>query len=235
MTGRFLAWALTTDRCGNWHPLTWLSHAIDFQLYGLRAPGHHLTSILLHLATSVLLLLLLNRLTGALWRSALAAALFALHPLRVESVVWIAERKDVLCAFFWMLTLWAYAGYAQGRKTGTSEFKAYYAAALLFFALGLMSKPMVVTLPFVMLLLDYWPLRRPWLIAEKIPFFALSAASCVVTYLVQSRSGAVSTLAALDFRRAWRMSPWPMCVIWARVSGRPGWWFSIPIKHGPGG
>ncbi len=178
-----LQWALTTSHAANWHPLTWVSHMIDFQLYGLNPTGHHLTSVLFHAANSVLLFLLLNNLTGALGRSAFVAAIFALHPLRVESVVWVSERKDVLSAFFFMLTLWSYF------KFHVSRLKFFRVLALLFFALGLAAKPMLVTLPFVLLLLDYWPLRREisWgLVVEKIPFLVLAAASCVVTFLVQN-------------------------------------------------
>ncbi|HEV7927840.1 MAG TPA: tetratricopeptide repeat protein [Verrucomicrobiae bacterium] len=195
-------WAFTTDAASNWHPLTWLSHTLDCQLYGLHPAGHHLTSLLLHAANSVLLLLLLNRVTGALWRSAVVAAMFAIHPLRVESVVWISERKDVLSAFFWMLTVGAYVRYAEEFKVQGSKFKVFYGLSLLFFALGLMAKPMLVTLPFVLLLLDYWPLRRlefgpgfSWRpVVEKIPFLVLAVASSVVTFLVQYRTGAVATL-----------------------------------------
>ncbi len=196
-------WAFTTDAASNWHPLTWLSHILDCQLYGLHPAGHHLTSLLLHAVNSILLLLLLNRLTGALWRSAFVAAMFALHPLRVESVVWISERKDVLSAFFWMLTVGAYVRYVQGFKVQGSKFKVFYGLSLLFFALGLMAKPMLVTLPFVLLLLDYWPLARlefgpkfSWQpVVEKIPFLVLAVASSFVTFLVQYRTGAVATLA----------------------------------------
>ena len=158
LTWPSIEWALTTGHAVNWHPLTWVSHMIDYQLYGLAPTGHHLTSVLLHMANSVLLFLLLHRLTGAWWRSIFVAAMFALHPLRVESVVWISERKDVLSSFFWMLTVGAYVRYAEEFKVRSSKFKVYYALALVFFTLGLMSKPMLVTLPFVLLLLDYWPL-----------------------------------------------------------------------------
>jgi tetratricopeptide (TPR) repeat protein len=200
-----LKWAFTTAAAVNWHPLTWLSHMADCQFYGLNAAGHHLTSVLLHLANSVLLLLLLRRMTGALWPSALAAALFALHPLRVQSVVWVAERKDVLCAFFGMLAVGAYVRYTETVRNPDSRFRVFYGAALLFFTLGLMAKPMLVTLPFVLLLLDYWPLRRlardfSWeaiagLAAEKIPFFILASVSSAVTFLVQKRAGAEASLA----------------------------------------
>jgi tetratricopeptide (TPR) repeat protein len=201
-----VAWAFRASFAGNWHPLTWLSHMLDCQLYGLNPAGHHLTSLLLHAANAVLLFLLLRRLTGAVWRSAFVAALFALHPLRVESVAWVAERKDVLSAFFFMLTLCAYARYAEVRSqhpASSIRYHAthYYLLSLLCFALGLMSKPMLVTLPCVLLLLDYWPLQRLQLntrnstlkalfplLREKIPFFLLSAASCLVTVLAQERA-----------------------------------------------
>jgi hypothetical protein len=163
LSWHFVKWAFTTRHAANWHPLTWFSHMIDCSLYGLKPAGHHLTSLLLHLANSVLLFLLLNRMTGALWRSAWVAAIFALHPLRVESVVWVAERKDVLSTFFWMLTVGAYVRYADEFKVQSafakatldkgSRFKVFYGLSLLFYAFGLMSKAMLVTLPFVLLLL----------------------------------------------------------------------------------
>src|SRR5580658_8988075 len=140
-------WALASDHAVNWHPLTWVSHILDCQLYGLDRPaGHHLTSLLFHLANAILLFLLLNGLTDALWRSAFVAAIFALHPLRVESVVWVSERKDVLSTFFWLLTVGAYIRYAEELKAQNSKFKIFYALALVLFALALMAKPMVVTL-----------------------------------------------------------------------------------------
>jgi hypothetical protein len=149
-----LAWAFTTGYATNWHPLTWLSHMVDHQLYGLDPAGHHATNLIIHLATTLLLFLVLARMTGAAWRSAAVAGLFGLHPLHVESVAWVSERKDVLNAFFWVLTMGAYVWYA--RRPGSLR----YAAALVCFALGLMTKQMLVTLPFVLLLLDYWPLGR---------------------------------------------------------------------------
>jgi protein O-mannosyl-transferase len=202
LTWQSIRWALTTARAANWHPLTWLSHIIDCDLYGLKPAGHHLTSLLLHAANSILLFLLLGRLTGALWPSAFVAAMFALHPLRVESVVWVSERKDVLSTFFWMLTVGAYARYAEKLKTQTSGATFFYALALVLFTLGLMAKPMLVTLPFVLLLLDYWPLGRvEWghrlrwpLIMEKIPFVLLAAGDSVATLLIQRQVGAVGTL-----------------------------------------
>jgi tetratricopeptide (TPR) repeat protein len=147
-------WAFTTGHMGSWHPLTWLSHLLDVQLFGLNAGAHHLVSVALHLANTLLLLAVWRRMTRALWPSFAVAALFALHPLRVESVAWISERKDVLSTLFWFLTLWAYARYVEARSP------RWYAAMLAFFVLGLMAKPMLVTVPFVLLLLDFWPLGR---------------------------------------------------------------------------
>jgi tetratricopeptide (TPR) repeat protein len=147
-------WAFTSVYASNWHPLTWLSHMLDVDLLGVNAGRMHLVNVFFHIAAALLLFLILDRTTGALWRSAFVAALFALHPLHVESVAWIAERKDVLSAFFWMLTLGAYVLYVEKQRPGR------YLATLFFFALGLLAKPMLVTLPFVLLLLDFWPLNR---------------------------------------------------------------------------
>jgi protein O-mannosyl-transferase len=190
-------WAFTSSHSFNWHPLTWLSHMLDVELFGLNPAGHHWSSLLLHLCNTLLLFLLLHRMTGSFWRSGVVAALFSLHPLHVESVAWASERKDVLSAFFWMAATLAYAEYA--RSPGIQS----YLLALLLFAFGLMSKPMVVTLPIVLLILDFWPLKRfrekergravfLRLFREKIPFFALAAAACVITYLVQEGAGAVA-------------------------------------------
>ena len=219
-----VVWAFTTGHASNWHPLTWLSHMLDCQLFGSKAGPQHLVSVGFHIANTLLLFLLLRRMTGALWRSALVAALFALHPLHVESVAWVSERKDVLSAFFFLLTVGAYVRYAEvkslmankvqspgaGAPRFTLHASRYYLLSLLLFALGLMSKPMLVTLPFVLLLLDYWPLQRfrpsalnsqPStffrLVAEKAPFVLLAAASSMVTFIVQRKGGAVST--ALTF------------------------------------
>ncbi|MDB6108356.1 MAG: repeat-containing protein, partial [Pedosphaera sp.] len=188
-----VAWAFTSGYAGNWHPLTWISHMVDCQLWGLWPGGHHLTSLLLHLANTLLLFAVLRRMTGATGRSAVVAALFAWHPLHVESVAWVAERKDVLGACFWLLTLLAYGRYVErpGRRR--------YLLTLLCFALGLLSKPMVVTLHCVLLLLDWWPLNRggvPWrrLVWEKVPFLGLAAAASAVTFLVEQSGGAVATL-----------------------------------------
>jgi hypothetical protein len=196
------AWAFTSSDASNWHPLTWISHMADCQLFGVNPAGHHLTSLLFHIANTLLLFFLLEKLTGAIWRSFFVAALFAWHPLHVESVAWASERKDVLSAFFWMLALLAYVRFAQKQS------KPGYFLALAFFACGLMSKPMVVTLPFVLLLLDFWPLQRfnnstmQRLILEKIPFFALSLASSFITYHVQNGALWSSGLLTFQFRLA---------------------------------
>ncbi|MDB6016914.1 MAG: Tetratricopeptide 2 repeat protein [Pedosphaera sp.] len=212
-----IIWAFTTGYNSNWHPLTWLSHMLDFQLYGLFAGGHHLTNLLLHITNALLLFGILHRMTGAMWRSGLVAALFAWHPLHVESVAWISERKDVLSTFFWLLTMAAYLRYV------TKPTPRRYLLTLLFFTLGLMSKPMVVTLPFVLLLLDFWPLQRiadfglslnagknakastqPLLrlIVEKIPFFILTVAASVATFIAQQRGGAMVGSQTLSERAA---------------------------------
>jgi protein O-mannosyl-transferase len=186
-----VVWAFTHVHSENWHPLTTITHMLDCQLYGLKAGWHHFTNVLFHTVAVVLLFLALQRMTGALWRSAFVAALFAVHPLHVESVAWIAERKDVFSGIFFMLTLLAYFHYTRGTSIGR------YLILALVVALGLMSKPMLVTLPFVLLLLDYWPLGRfqarraggrgqlSQLIAEKIPLIVLSAVSSIVTFLAQ--------------------------------------------------
>jgi protein O-mannosyl-transferase len=199
-----MVWAFKSGYAANWHPLTWISHMVDCQLFGLHPAGHHLVNVLFHTANTLLLFILLNYLTGAMWRSAFAAALFAWHPLHVESVAWASERKDVLSAFFWMLTLIAYAKYVKAPdRTFRSSRMLYYLSALVLFACALMSKPMVVTLPFVLLLLDFWPLQRlslsalPKLLAEKIPFFALVFASCLITLSVQKH--AIWSTASLPF------------------------------------
>ena len=183
-----IRWGFTYGSIGHWHPLTWFSHMLDCQLYDLQAGGHHLTNLVLHGAAAVLLFLVLRRMTGFLWRSAFVAAMFAIHPLRVESVAWVAERKDVLSAFFFMLTLGAYVRYVRNPPS-----MLRYGIVLLSCALGLLSKNMLVTIPFILLLLDYWPLGRfssftPQvlirLVAEKIPLLVLTIGSCAVTLLV---------------------------------------------------
>jgi tetratricopeptide (TPR) repeat protein len=229
LTIQSIDWAFTTFHCANWHPLTWISHIIDWNLYGKNPGGHHMTSVYLHAASAILLFLLLLYMTGFLVRSAIVACLFALHPAHVESVAWIAERKDVLCALFWFAALLAYAWYARGRSWKR------YACVVFFFACALMSKPMAVTLPFTLLLLDYWPLRRiaftpetraQWfssalkLFAEKLPLFIMSIISSVITFIAQRGGGAVDSLqilplwmrvanAAISYCRYIRIMFWP--------------------------
>jgi protein O-mannosyl-transferase len=198
VTSSGVVWAFAHSYAGNWHPLTWVSHALDCQIWGLNPMGHHLTNVVFHVANSVLLFLVLSRMTGACWRSALVAALFAWHPLQVESVAWISERKNVLSTFFCFLAFASYLGYVRRPRW------PQYLLVLLCFALGLMAKPMLVTLPFVLLLLDFWPLQRLrfvtlgslWpalrpLLWEKVPLFLLAAASSLITYLVQKNAGAL--------------------------------------------
>ena len=242
-----IRWAFTTGHSANWHPVTWISHMLDVQLFGLKPRWHHLTNLLFHIANTLLLFFVFCRMTKAPWKSAFVAALFALHPLHVESVAWVAERKDVLSTFFWMLTMGAYIHYVAHPRLKN------YLLVLIFFALGLMSKPMLVTLPFVLLLMDYWPLQRfeqkesvrqtrtegsreqaqlhakkregksgktptgqgmvkeekPGdnkyqralafsVLREKIPLFALAALSCIVTYAVQQKGGAVGSIEAVS-------------------------------------
>ncbi len=300
-------WAFGIGYACNWHPVTWLSHMADCQLFGLDPRGHHLTNLLLHLANTLLLFGVLWRMISAaggrekeecrmqnaecgekhseaLWGSALVAALFALHPLHVQSVAWVAERKDLLSTFFFLLTLWAYVRSAEcGVRSAESKVQGgpqttdhasrftfhvsrFYLLALVFFALGLMSKPMLVTLPFILLLLDYWPLNRSaecgmrnaklgktgvgsaparrwaWLVAEKAPFFALSAASCVITVLAQRRGGAVVPLQVIPFdARCWNALVsylryggkllWPsdLAVIYPYVFQWPFWVIGLAI------
>jgi FOG: TPR repeat len=192
---------------GHWHPLTWLSLMLDYQIFGLNPSGYHLINLLFHVMNTLLLFIILRRMTKTLWPSAFVAALFAIHPLHVESVAWIAERKDVLSTFFWMLTMGAYSYYVEH-----PGFRRYF-FVLLFFALGLMAKSMLVTLPFVLLLLDYWPLRRfqeikpadpeyKWsliypLLWEKVPLFVLAILSSIVTYVAAQKGGAVSSIEAI--------------------------------------
>jgi len=214
-----VVWAFTTFYKSNWHPMTWLSYMLDCQLFGPSPFWHHFVNLLFHIANTLLLFEIFRRMTGLLWRSAFVAALFALHPIHVESVAWVAERKDVLSGFFWMLTIAAYLRYVRRRCL-----MSYLLVALLF-CLGLMAKPMLVTLPFVLLLLDYWPLRRikqtgqnhhltssdnnapgthtaslVSLIMEKIPLFILSAAAAVITFVAQGGGKAIAPMAAFGLR-----------------------------------
>lgn len=290
-----VVWAFTTGHASNWHPLTWISHMLDCQLFGQHAIGHHLVNVAFHMANTVLLFLLLRAMTAALWRSAFVAALFALHPLHVESVAWISERKDLLSTFFFLLTLGTYLGYVNRRrgtedpeqvpsqkgkdqrpltssptrkgpkrsKSNSSEVQTqrsenavllpgsarlFYGLALLAFAFGLMSKPMLVTVPFLLLLLDFWPLRRlmlplpaDWravvrrLVIEKAPFLALAMASSVITFIVQRKGGAVSFSLSLGGRIANAVVSYQRYIgkmLWpAKLSvlyPHPGYW---PLAH----
>ena len=191
LTWAGVAWAFRASFAGNWFPLTWLSHMLDCALFGMDAGWHHFTNVWIHALSTLVWFAVLKRLTGARWRSALVAFVFALHPLHVESVAWVAERKDVLSGLFWVLTLWAYAAYTD--RPGPVR----YGLTLFLFCLGLMAKPMLVTLPVVLLLLDRWPLRRGTKILEKAPFFAASAAVSVVTVLVHGKVGATASLALI--------------------------------------
>jgi protein O-mannosyl-transferase len=276
LTWATVVWAFKTGHASNWHPLTWLSHALDCQVLGTHAGAMHLVSAGFHAVNAVLLFLVLRALTGALWRSAFVAGLFALHPLHVESVAWVSERKDVLSGLFFLLTIWAYGRHAgrsvisnqssvisKDRTTDhasrfTFHVSLFYLLSLLFFALGLMSKPMLVTTPFVLLLLDYWPLKRmqnaecgmqnapaqgpvsfiihhsSFLILEKLPFFALSVASSVITFRVQRAGGAVSTAltlwervanAVVSYGRYIRKTFWPddLSVLYPHPGHWPIW------------
>jgi tetratricopeptide (TPR) repeat protein len=230
-------WAFTATVEANWHPLTWISHMADVQFFGLNPAGHHGVSVLLHAINVVLIFFLLNRAAGYALRSAVVAALFAVHPLNVESVAWVAERKSLLCTLFFLLALWAYAWYV--RKPGVGR----YLSVVLLFALGLMAKPMVITLPLVLLLLDYWPLRRQpgtsflKLFAEKVPLFAMSIASALITIYAQHSGGALGITAALPL--PYRISNaiysylayigkgiWPahLAVFYPHPESTLGWW-----------
>jgi tetratricopeptide (TPR) repeat protein len=196
-------WALTAFYSANWHPLTWISHSIDVSLFGKNAGAHHATNIIFHIINSILAFVVFRKMTGSFWKSAIIAALFAVHPAHVESVAWISERKDVLSTMFWLLTMLAYFNYAEFKRENGGG-RAYYILTIVLFALGLMSKPMLVTLPFVLLLCDYWSLERlktlkdlKPLIVEKIPLFALAAISSYITILAQKASGAVQTIEQL--------------------------------------
>jgi tetratricopeptide (TPR) repeat protein len=237
LTWNTVKWSLTTFRDGNWHPLTWLSHALDCQLFHLNPVGHHNTSLLLHAANAVLLFLLLRRATGLTWPSLFAGALFALHPINVESVAWAAERKNVLSMFFFLLALHAYDRYARTGK------RSSYIAVAVCFALGLMAKPQIVTLPFVLLLWDYWPLGRlaargyergseggsepgspvprsfVILLRETLPLFLLAIADSVVTVIAQRAGHTVRTFTEVSFAARWEN----ILVSYARYLGKAFW------------
>ncbi len=225
---RGLVWAFTHSHSSNWHPVTWISHMLDCQFFGLNPGGHHFTSVFLHTIAVLLLFLLLRQMTGTLWRSAFVAAIFAIHPLRVESVAWVAERKDVLSGVFFLLTLIAYVRYTRGPSLGR------YLSVSILFALGLMSKPMLVTIPAVLLLLDYWPLNRQsgWrkLALEKIPLFGLPPLPLSPRLRPRDRP----SLPSHDYPSRHES---PMRSIVARStsgrrSGLPDWRFFIPISDG---
>jgi protein O-mannosyl-transferase len=239
-----IGWAFTTGYAGNWHPLTWLSHLLDVQVFGFNAGGHHFTSLLIHVANTLLLFLLLHRWTASIWRSAFVASLFAWHPMHVESVAWVAERKDVLSTLFWLLTMLAYGKYVgeSGAPVLPEPAKPwaarrFYLLTLLLFALGLLCKPMLVSLPLILLLVDYWPLRRiqvPFsvkkampLLLEKIPFLILTAASCLITFLVQKKGGAVQSLENLTLADRFANAT----VSYARYLGKLCWPADLAVLY----
>jgi Flp pilus assembly protein TadD len=232
-------WALTTTHAYNWHPLTWMSHMLDVSLFGLEPGAHHVVNLYIHLANSLLLFFVFRRMSAEVWQSGFVAVLFALHPLHVESVAWVSERKDVLSTLFWMLTMWSYTRYTVKTDAG------WYLLTLLFFMLGLMTKPMMVTLPFVLLLLDYWPLRRynfkgfnritplyenaslVELIREKIPFFFLSTASCMVTFYAQKTGGSLGSSDVYPL--ATRISN--ALIAYVSYIGKTFWPFSLAVFY----
>ncbi|SVC20520.1 uncharacterized protein METZ01_LOCUS273374, partial [marine metagenome] len=216
LTRENINWALTTSYFSSWVPMTLLSHILDYQLYGSNPKGHHLTSLFFHIANSLILFVVLLRMTGALWQSSFVAAMFALHPLNVESVAWVSERKNVLSTLLWLLTMWSYIRYAE-----TPSIKRYGLMTLIF-ALGLMSKPMLITLPFILLMMDYWPLRRlkfeqgqgsveiiekhedkkagfMRLVSEKIPLFLLTVGASIVTFINEKSGGTMKLMEDLSF------------------------------------
>jgi len=253
-----ISWAMTTLYTTNWHPLTWLSLMADYELYGLNAAGYHVSSLVLHIINTLLLFLVLRRMTGETWKCLTVAALFGVHPLNIESVTWIAERKNLLSTFFWFLTVFAYVRYVE--RQGWLR----YLQALFFFALGLMAKPMLVTLPLVLLLLDYCPLRRfpeanrgftedfpesasgrctlPGLLKEKIPFFLLSLLSVLITLYAAKIGGTVKSIADFPFSRRignalmayisyLEKMIWPvdLAIFYPYPTSRPVWQFAAAL------
>jgi hypothetical protein len=248
-----ISWAMTTLYTTNWHPLTWLSLMIDYELYGLKAPGYHVSSLLLHILNTLLLFIVLRRMSGEIWKSGVVAALFAVHPLNIESVVWVAERKNLLSTLFWILTIMAYVRYTD--KPGWKR----YSLILVFFILGLTAKPMLVTMPFVLLLLDYWPLQRfSWfdhnrpeesvqdrtkrrkclirLLIEKMPLLLLSLLSAWVTLYAARTGGAVKAIsvfpvggrienALISYAMYLYKMVWPidLAIFYPYPPGRPLW------------
>ncbi len=235
ITQQSLTWAFTKPYASNWHPLTWISHILDCQVFGLNPLGHHLVSVLFHTANALLLFWILKNITGTIWTSAFVAAVFAVHPVQVESVAWAAERKTVLSGLFWLLTMAAYVRYTRQPAFGR------YILVLLVFGLCIMTKPIVVTLPLVLLLLDYWPLERvrwgqyvgaasksaKWLIVEKIPLLAMSAFLSVMTFVSQKSGGAMSTAEnmPLDYRIA------NVFLSYIRYIGKMIWPSGLAVYH----
>ncbi len=235
ITQQSLTWAFTKSYSSNWHPLTWLSHILDYQVFGLNPLGHHLVSVLFHIVNAMLLFWIIKNITGAMWASAFVAAVFSLHPVQVESVAWAAERKTVLSGLFWLLTIAVYVHYTKKPQLGR------YILVLLIFGLSIMTKPIVVTLPLVLLLLDYWPLERLridgqdsgtsksalWLIAEKIPLLAMSAFLSMMTIIAQKTSGAISTSEnlPLDYRLA------NVSLSYIRYIGKLVWPSALAVYH----
>ena len=249
-----LKWAFTTDHAGFWIPMTWVSLMIDSHFFGLSAGSFHLTNVVIHVFNALLLFFVFRRMTGRIWASGLVAALFAIHPIHVESVAWVSERKDVLFAFFWLLAMWFYVRYAE--KPGFNR----YIPLIICFFLGLMAKPMIVTLPFVLLLLDYWPLKRipklqmnrsgeqrtaktiSILILEKIPLFILTVIVSVITFMLQKSGGAVTSLSTLPVsqrifnslisylqyigKMVW---PHPLAVLYPRTDVLPTWQWVLSL------
>jgi len=247
-----LKWALTTNHAGFWIPLTWVSLMIDCHLFGLDAGYHHAVNVMIHIFNTLLLFFVLRRMTGAIWPSSVVAILFAVHPIHVESVAWVSERKDVLFAFFWMLAMWFYVRYAQ--NPGIRR----YIPLMLCYILGLMAKPMIVTLPFVLLLLDYWPLKRLQikeknhpaeqqqnlltLVLEKVPLFILTVVVSVITFVLQKSGGAVTSLSTLPVsdrlfnslisyvkylgKMVW---PHPLAVLYPRPDALPAWQWALSL------
>jgi tetratricopeptide (TPR) repeat protein len=247
-----LKWALTTNHAGFWIPLTWVSLMIDSHLFGLSAGHYHVTNVMIHIVNTLLLFFVLRRMTGAIWPSSVVAILFAVHPIHVESVAWVSERKDVLFAFFWMLAMWFYVRYAQ--NPGIRR----YIPLMLCYILGLMAKPMIVTLPFVLLLLDYWPLKRLQikeknhpaeqqqnlltLVLEKVPLFILTVVVSVITFVLQKSGGAVTSLSTLPVsdrlfnslisyvkylgKMVW---PHPLAVLYSRPDALPAWQWALSL------
>jgi len=261
LTWAGVKWAFTTWHASNWHPLTWLSHMLDASLFGPDAGKQHLVNVLIHAANALVLFLLLMRMTEKMWAAAFVAALFALHPLHVESVAWLSERKDVLSTFFGLLALLTYCRYGGSSKFQIPNSKVWYGWTLVFFALSLMAKPMLVTLPFLMLLLDVWPLGRVQLLGigaanpptrdtqhttgqallEKLPFLALTIASCIVTFLAQ-RSEAVVSLeqrpfglrvanALVSYAEYLGKTVWPakLAIIYPLPNQIPAWQIAVAV------